>query len=345
MTSDTPHARQVEAPKLAEAASSRHRLYRRHEAPIRIHAIDTFRGFSILIMVIFNYAMEVETLPAWMKHSADIGMTFPDLGTPVFVFAIGLTFGLSFRRRMTQDGLPAALGHFLRRYLAILGIGAIIAAGETMLGFSRYPVAWGVLQAIGCAGLLTMLVILLPAWLRLVIGLALLAAYQVFLDLFWLDLVLRSTHGGLPGALSWSAFLLLSTVFGELVHSASARKFLPWVALFALAAGLALALVVPVSKPRVSASYDLITLGFSALIFSIFYFTRFKLNFFAAWGQNPILLYTLSYLLTGLFVVPGVPAWHSHAPLWLVALQALFIVSILSLLALRWQKRGFIFSM
>ena len=115
--------------------------------------------------------------------------------------------------------------------------------------------------------------------------------------------------------------------------------------MLALAAGLTLALVVPVSKPRVSASYDLITLGFSALIFSIFYFTRFRLNFFAAWGQNPILLYTLSYLLTGIFVVPGVPAWHSHAPLWLVALQALFIVTLLSLLALRWQKRGFIFSM
>jgi predicted acyltransferase len=311
----------------------------------RIHAIDTFRGFSILIMVIFNYAMEVKTLPAWMKHSTDIGMTFPDLGTTVFVFAIGLTYGLSFRRRMVKDGFSATIGHFIRRYLAILGLGAIIAAGETMLGFSQYAVSWGVLQAIGCAGLLTMLVILLPPWTRLLIGVGLLAAYQFCLDTFWRDLVLRSTHGGLLGALSWTSILIIATFFGDLYLKESRRKWFPFAATLTLAAGLALALVVPVSKPRVSASYDLITLGFSGIVFSIFYLTRFKLNFFAAWGKNPLLLYTLSYLLIGIFVVPGVPWWHSQAPLWLVGLQALFIVAALGVLAIHWQKRDFIFSM
>ena len=101
----------------------------------------------------------------------------------------------------------------------------------------------------------------------------------------------------------------------------------------------------PVSKNRVSASYDLITLGFSGLIFSIFYLADFRLGFFAAWGMNPLLLYLLSFLVTGLFVLPGVPLWHAQAPLWLVGIQALILVLVLSSLALYWQKKGFVFSM
>jgi predicted acyltransferase len=179
----------------------------------RIDIIDQFRGFSIIIMVLFNYAMSVQTLPAWLKHVPDIGLTFPDLGSPVFIFAIGLTFGPSFRRRLARDGLSATYGHFVRRYLSFIGMGAIISAGQTLLGLNPVDFDWGVLQAIGCAGLLTLTVILLPAWVRLVIGLGLLAIYQLLLDALWLQVVLRSQHGGLPGTLSWTAILIVATVF------------------------------------------------------------------------------------------------------------------------------------
>ena len=100
----------------------------------RIEAIDQFRGFAIILMVIFNSAMSVQTLPAWFKHSEDIGLTFPDIGTPSFVFAIGLTYGLSFQRRRDRQGLPATIGHFIRRYLSFIGRGAIISAGQARLG-------------------------------------------------------------------------------------------------------------------------------------------------------------------------------------------------------------------
>ena len=204
---------------------------------------------------------------------------------------------------------------------------------------------WGVLEAIGCAGVLTLLVILLPAGIRLGFGLGLLALYQILLDRFWLERVLGSQHGGLPGSLSWAAILILSTTFGDLFHDETRRKYLPWASLLTLIAGFALATLVPVSKNRVSASYDLITLGFSGLIFSIFYLADFRLGFFAAWGMNPLLLYLLSFLVTGLFVLPGVPFWHAQAPLWLVGVQASVLVGILSTLALYWQKKGFTFSM
>lgn len=245
---------------------------------------------------------------------------------------------------MQKDGLSSTIGHFVRRYFAILGMGAIVSAGETLFGFNTTGRDWGVLQTIGAAGLLTMLVILLPTWLRLLVGLGLMAGYQLLLDSFWLDLVRGSPHNGLLGSLGWTAILILATVFADLYHRESTRRFFPFVSLLFLVAGFALALVVPVSKPRLSASYELITLGFSGVIFALFYLTKFKLNYFAAWGQNPILLFALSYLGIGLFVLPGIPVWHEQASLWLAGLQVSLLLLFMGLLAVYWQKRGFIFS-
>lgn len=311
----------------------------------RIEAIDQFRGFAIICMVLINYGVGIQTMPTWLEHAPDIGLTFPDLGAPAFIFAIGLTYGLSYRRRVEKDGLPATIGHFMRRYLAILGIGAIVAAGETMLGRNTSGVDWGVLQAIGCAGILTLAVIQLPTSIRLGFGLGLLALYQVLLNRYWLETVLRSPHGGLMGAMSWSALLIIATVFGDLYQNQARRKYFLAVSLLFLIAGICLAIFVPVSKNRVSASYVFITLAASGLIFSLFYLTKIHLNYFSAWGRNPILLYSLSFLLTGLFVLPGNPAWHAFAPLWLVTLQALALVLIMGSIALYWQRKNFIFSM
>ncbi len=91
----------------------------------RIKTIDQFRGFAIICMVLINYGMDIQTLPSWLKHSPDIGMTFADLGTPVFVFAIGLTYGLSFQRRLKEYGFQVTLSHFFRRYLAFIGLGSL----------------------------------------------------------------------------------------------------------------------------------------------------------------------------------------------------------------------------
>lgn len=311
----------------------------------RIDPIDQFRGFAIILMVVFNYLSGIESIPSWLKHVPDIGMNFPDLGTPVFVFAIGLTYGLSYRGRAEGGGVKSTVGHFLRRYLSFIGLGAIITAGQTALGIKTELLDWGVLQSIGIAGLLTLGVISLSTWTRLGVGLGLLAIYQILLDRFWLDIVLGSQHGGLPGSLSWAAILILSTVFGDIFHQQSRRRYFPWVSLAFLLAGFALTILVPISKNRVSATYDLITLGFSGLVFSIFYLADFKLPFYSAWGRNPLLLYLLAFLVTGLFVLPGVPWWYVEAPLWLIGVQVVIMLYILSKLALYWEKEGFIYSM
>ena len=236
----------------------------------RIEAIDQYRGIAIILMVIANYLFDVTTIPGWLKHAPDIGLTVIDLIAPFFIFAIGLTYGASYRARVERDGAARTWGHFLRRWLALIGIGAIISAGEVLVGKNASPISWGVLQAIGVAGIVTLLVIRVPPLWRALIALVMLAAYQLLLDNLWLSTVLHSEHGGMEGAVAWSAMLILSSVVADVWRrNGSSELGVAWPSAVALAAGLLLSLVAPISKNRVSASYVLVSLGASGLLFAV----------------------------------------------------------------------------
>lgn len=309
----------------------------------RIASIDRFRGFAILTMVLVNYLGGVQLSPAWLQHAPDIGLTFPDLVAPLFIFAIGLTFGMSFHRRLEREGAFRTYSHFSTRYLAILGLGAAISAGETAIGENTSGIDWSVLQTIGMAGLATLAVIKLPAVYRWLIGVGILFVYQFILDNFLLDLTVRSPHGGLFGSLNWAAMLILGTALADLFHDEGwGRRIFPWTALGVLGAGIGLAFILPVSKNRVSSSYVLISLGISALLFLVFHWlaTRFRwqARFLVVWGKNPLVLYFLHYLLIGIFYLPGIPLLYTAAPLWLVLLEVTFLLVGLSAIAL-WMDR------
>ena len=305
---------------------------------LRIASIDQFRGFAILTMVLANYMGQVQVIPAWLKHAPDVGLTVIDLIAPFFIFAIGLTYGLSFRRRLERDGSLSTYSHFFVRFLAIVGLGAIISAGETALGDNPTGIDWGVLQAIGMAGLITLTVISLPSTWRWVIGAGILVIYQVILDHFLLDLTLRSPHGGLFGSLDWAAMMILGTALADLFHGEGGRKkAYPWVSLGVLVLGVAAAFLLPVSKHRVSASYVLISLGISALLFFIFNWLverfKWKGHFLVVWGKNPLVLYFLHYILIGLVFIPAIPDIYQHAPLWLALLEMVLLVGSISAVA------------
>ncbi len=322
----------------------------------RLSSIDMFRGFAILTMVPANYMVGVLIIPAWLKHAPDIGLTVIDLIAPFFIFAIGLTYALSFHRRIKQDGTFRTYSYFLTRYLAIIGLGAIISAGETAIGQNPSGIDWGVLQTIGMAGLVTLLVIRLPSIHRWLIGAGILVGYQLILDHFLLDLTLRSPHGGLFGSLNWAAMMILGTAMADLFHAPAgyfgegrAKKAFPWVSIAVLAAGIALAFVSPVSKHRVSASYVLITLGISALLFFLFHWATERIHWnsrlLLAWGKNPLILYFLHYLLIGIFFLPGIPNLYAAAPVWLVLVEMTFILFIISLVALWMDRKNIILSL
>lgn len=294
-------------------------------------AIDRFRGSLVILMVIGDYLSGVAFVPDYFKHAPDVGFTIADTVAPAFVFVIGLNYGTSFARRRTS-GLGAAYRYFGLRYLAIIGIGAIIAAGANAVG---QPTDWGVLQAIGVAGLITLLVIRFPTWARFLVGALLLAAYQWLLDAFMLDTVLGSVHGGLFGSLSWAALLILSTAVADVWRRGQLR-YLICIALLIGAAALTVVFV-PVSKNRVSLSFILITLALSAVVFlateALSRITPQRAGLLCWWGENALLLYVLHLVVLGIFVSPPISWWYVAAPVWLATLQLVVILAMLSMVA------------
>ena len=317
----------------------------------RLDAIDQYRGFAILLMALADYLVGVNIVSAWLKHAPDVGYTVIDLIAPLFVFAIGLTFGLSFRRRAVRAGLWPTYEHFITRNLALIGLGFLLTLGGDLTGVYASTVNWGLLQGLGAAGLMVLVVIRLPLIWRAAAGLALLAIYQRLLDRFWLEDVIAAPHNGPWGALSWGAMLILATVLADLYHGDAsavrdpecARRIYPWVSLAVLGAGLALALVVPVSKHRASASFVLVGLGLSALIFYCFHLlntrTSLPLPVLGAWGRNALLLYLLHGVVIGFFALPPIPAWYVDAPWWLVVVQVAALLGILSVVGLYLDRR------
>ena len=301
-------------------------------------AIDRYRGALVWLMVAGNFLGGVAAVPAFLKHAPDIGLTVADLVAPCFVFAIGLTMGASFARRRREHGLSAAIRHFLLRDLGLIGIGAILSAGGTALG---QPSTWGVLQALGQAGLIALLVIGLPTWARFAIGAALLVGYQLALDAWTLPAVLGTVHGGIVGGVAWGALLICSTALADLWRRGPGALALGSgaVALVALCS----LLLVPVSKSRVSLSYVLVTLAIAAIAFLLTDLggraVPRRPGYLAWWGENPLALYLAHLLVLALVVLPPVDWWTAGAPLWLAALQLAAIMTLLSLLAWRLHRR------
>jgi fucose 4-O-acetylase-like acetyltransferase len=223
------------------------------------------------------------------------------------------------------------------RYLALIGIGAIIAAGTTLTGV---PTDWGVLQAIGLAGLICLLLIRLPAWARFVIGVLTLCCYQYLLNASMLAAVQHSVHGGPFGALSWAGLLVLSTAVAD-VWRKGLRAYTICCAALVVAAGIS-AVIVPVSKSRVSPSFVLIALAISALVFLVVELgsrvAAKRAGILCWWGENPLVLYLLHLSILAAVVVPPVAWWYAEAPAWLAALQLIGILSLMTVVAW-WMHR------
>ena len=128
----------------------------------RLASIDCFRGFAVLVMVLASYLFGTEDLPAWLRHAPDGRLTAVDLGAPLFIIAIGLTFGGALRRRWARDGAARALWHFMRRTLLLFAIGLAMALIQTRLGRNEGGILWGVLQTIAVAITLTLPTLFLP---------------------------------------------------------------------------------------------------------------------------------------------------------------------------------------
>ncbi len=264
---------------------------------------------------------------------------------------------MSFDRYLKRDGYVKTYTKFVVRYGALVGFGFIGSIGSFATEGTQF--SWGVLQAIGYAGIFTLLFIILPRIVRFIIGIGTLVAYQFILMitvevegvLYSLaDLNLLDSHGGVIGGIGYAALLLIGTA---IIDVFSEKRKLP-----ILISGIVFSLVgtaihfiwkfygIPlyggISKERMTPSYVSLTLGLGAILFWMIWYlldkreiTKGKSYFLQPFGRNAFFLYILHPLLI-LLATLYLPQ-NSHVAL--VIFVAVMNVGVLWLLAFMMDRR------
>ena len=323
---------------------------------LRYLSIDLFRGLAIVGMIFVDIIAPFDNVPAWSKHAVDYGLTYVDLIAPFFIFAIGLTYKMSFDRTLKREGYVKTYTRFARRYGALAGFGFI--GSIHLIPNEGFRFSWGVLQAIGYAGLFTLFFIILPRIVRLAIGIGTLVGYQFILNIpieiesvmmTLGDLNLLDVHGGIIGGIGFAAMLLITTAIIDLFGE---KKKLP--ILISGVAFVSIGIIIHfiwkaygfpihggISKERMTPSYIALTIGISAILFYLVWFlfdkkdiTKGKSIILQPFGRNALFLYIIHPLFILLATLYLPPTTHGALVMFVAAVN----VAIIWLIA-AWMNR------
>ncbi len=288
---------------------------------IRYMSIDVFRGLAIALMVFVNTVMQFNNIPDWSKHALDFGLTYVDLVAPFFIFAIALTFKMSFNSTLKREGRLQAYVKFIRRYAALLGFGML---GSIFISPMGINFGWGVFQSIGLAGIFTVIFIEIPRFYRLLLGFLMLEIYQFIIGLtINIDGVITTisdfgwgdSHGGFIGGFGYGIMLLLGTAIVDDFREMEKLPILIFGLLFTIL-GISLHFIwgaygFPsyggLSKLRVTHSFILLTIGMAALTYMLIWLlydhykiTKNKSYFLQPQGKNAFFLFIIQPIFLGL---------------------------------------------
>lgn len=278
----------------------------------RVRSIDAFRGITMVMMIFANHAGG-DFYP-YFAHARTIpGFTAVDLIEPMFFFAIALSFMLSFKSKEAKNGTKDAVWAVIGRYLALIGLGFLISwnVGEGV----RFgtALAWGTLQGIGLAGLISLPFVKANRFVKIGGGLAITAAfYLVFwrgertaVD-FWGEKFVPAALAGIfpandnmVGAIAKGGYLLLAIGVIECMRKSRKEFLLVSSGITALAAAtLFFPGRMPIGPSVMTPSYVLVSLALCIWLYVIaeWLFDRKKLPCapFLWWGRNSMLMYVLS---------------------------------------------------
>ena len=280
----------------------------------RLRALDAIRGLAIVIMLLAGNPFPREHLPNPLRHPDWEGLTFADLFFPLFLFAMGVAMTLSRRA-----GSPRLV---LRRVLLLIVFGIAL----TSLKHERFA-TFGVLQHIAGSYLLAWLVLRAPRKMQPAIASAILlfmwGAFLVFANGHpWgqQDTFAHDVQGWLIGGFSTEGPVQTITSTVTVLGGAfvglgmrmrrDPRVLLRWVSSYAvwfIAAGLIVGLVIPINKKLWTPSFTLLTIGSSCAWFALLIWLSDARR--RAWlvrpledlGANPIAIYLLFMTLTAIF--------------------------------------------
>lgn len=196
----------------------------------------------------------------------------------------------------------------------------------------------------GAASLLALAFIRLGIAWRLVLGIALIAIYQVGLDeskeIF--HEVTTSSLGGAYGVVAWAALLVLSTAVADLARRGTGWFLATCAVLWVV--GAASMPIGVLNKAQLSISFILVCLAISATSYFIVDLVARRTNWapasFAWCGSNALLLYLAHEAFLGVFRLPKVPWWYSQASIPLSFAELGTMLALLSALAGTLSRRG-----
>lgn len=93
--------------------------------PLRLESIDQFRGFTVAGMFLVNFAGGYVCMPAFFRHH-NTYCSFADTIMPQFFLAVGLTYRLTFMRRLQGENPESASRHAIIRNLSLLLLGFVV---------------------------------------------------------------------------------------------------------------------------------------------------------------------------------------------------------------------------
>ncbi|MBL1212053.1 MAG: DUF5009 domain-containing protein [Ignavibacteriae bacterium] len=110
----------------------------------RIKSIDIFRGLTIFLMIFVNDLISVSNITYWLKHmpADESGMTIPDIVFPAFLFIVGMSIPLAFKKRLSLgESKIKIILHILIRSAALLILGILMVnigrLNEDLTGMPR----------------------------------------------------------------------------------------------------------------------------------------------------------------------------------------------------------------
>ncbi|MBN1862697.1 MAG: DUF1624 domain-containing protein [Dehalococcoidales bacterium] len=264
----------------------------------RVKSLDLLRGLAIVLMIIVNALAAYEATPSWLGHTPGVGYTIADVVAPMFLFSIGISYELSFSRRLASQGKRQTIRHFMIRYLILFCFGFF---GE-LLVLKR--VSWDVLSVIGTVGIYSLPFMFLRPRLRLAVALIPFVAYQLALSLGARTPLIDMGMGHPVSTPAWGFIVISASVLGNQLQRKDFRHMSGvlgrWGAALTLA-GILLTLAIPWNKHIVSASYIVFSSGLAALAMLVFHLfsdvLKLRLPLLGAVGRNALALYILSSLL------------------------------------------------
>lgn len=210
-------------------------------APGRVLSLDQFRGYTVAGMFLVNFLGNLEITHHVLKHN-NTHFSYADSIMPSFLFICGLSYRLTFVRRLAEVGWSLTARRFLQRSLALLLFSLMLYGfNEAIKSWDKSTITtwreffalllkanlWEVLAIIGAVQLLLLPVIAARPRVRVLAFLGCAALHVLlswwfnysfvyglpnFMDELWGTVEKRAWDGGFFGLLAWSEAMLAGTL-------------------------------------------------------------------------------------------------------------------------------------